>query len=136
MSFVAIQHSQQEAAPVKDNKRSLREIQEEEKSRQVEADFLKWWAEEEERVQQEALALAQFQEGTSKQESKSNRKPRPHKPKGKAKGPSTHGGVNAEIAAPSKPPQAASDTQHNFPASRKQQQRKSHQVKDKGTSDP
>lgn len=68
MSFVAIQHLQQEqVAPAKD-RRSLREIQAEEHALQEEADFLKWWTAEEERVQQEALALAQF-------ESASNQKP-------------------------------------------------------------
>ncbi len=60
MSFVAIQDSQKQlATPVKDT-RSFREIQEEEQSLQVEADFLKWWTAEEERVRLEELALAQF----------------------------------------------------------------------------
>ncbi|KDR81018.1 hypothetical protein GALMADRAFT_241641 [Galerina marginata CBS 339.88] len=82
MSFVAIQHSQQEqVVPVKD-KRSLREIQEEERALQAEADFLKWWTAEEERVQQEAQALAQF-ESTLNNANKNtpNRKPRHSKPK-------------------------------------------------------
>ena len=54
MSFVAIQQLQldQGFAPVSD-KRSLREIQEEQQARRVEDDFLKWWAAEEERVKQE-----------------------------------------------------------------------------------
>ncbi|KAF9483060.1 hypothetical protein BDN70DRAFT_874303 [Pholiota conissans] len=91
MSFVAIQYSQQEQfAPVKD-KRSLREIQEEEHALQEEADFLKWWTAEEERVKQETLALAQMQNIPNK---KSNaRKPRPPKQKAdsasNAAGPST-----------------------------------------------
>lgn len=56
MSFLAIQHSQQaRVAPPKD-KRSLREIQEEEHALQEEADFLIWWTAEEERLQQEAEA--------------------------------------------------------------------------------
>jgi len=59
MSFVAIQDSQKQLAPVKDT-RSFREIQEEEHSLQVEADFMKWWTAEEERVRLEALALVQF----------------------------------------------------------------------------
>ena len=76
MSFVAIQYSQQEqvASSVKD-KRSLREIQEEEQALEAEANFLKWWTAEEERVQEEALALAQFQSKPNKQP----RKPRHHK---------------------------------------------------------
>jgi hypothetical protein len=58
MSFLAIQHSQQaRVAPPKD-KRSLREIQEEEHALQTEADFLIWWTAQEERVQQEAEAEA------------------------------------------------------------------------------
>jgi len=68
MSFVAIQYSQQEhlVSPAKD-KRSLREIQEEEQALEAEANFLKWWTAEEERVQEEALALAQFQSTLNKQ---------------------------------------------------------------------
>jgi len=54
MSFMAIQQLQldQGFAPVND-KRSLREIQEEEQARQAEDDFLKWWAAEEERTKLE-----------------------------------------------------------------------------------
>ncbi|KAF8810432.1 hypothetical protein BYT27DRAFT_7186506 [Phlegmacium glaucopus] len=82
MSFVAIQYSQQEqlASPAKD-KRSLREIQEEEQALEAEADFLKWWTAEEERVQEEALALAQFQSKVNKQP----RKSRQHREKGQRK---------------------------------------------------
>jgi len=57
MSFAAIQDSQKQAQPVKDV-RSFREIQEEEQSLQIEADFLKWWTAEEERIKHEALHLA------------------------------------------------------------------------------
>jgi inhibitor of Bruton tyrosine kinase len=84
MSFVAIQYSQQEqllASPAKD-KRSLREIQEEEQALEAEANFLKWWTAEEERVQEEALILAQFQ---SKSNNKQSRKPRHGKEKGRRK---------------------------------------------------
>ena len=72
MSFVAIQYSQQEelVSPGKD-KRSLREIQEEEQALEVEANFLKWWRAEEERVKEETLALAQFQSKPNKQSRKS-----------------------------------------------------------------
>lgn len=41
------------------DKRSLRDIQEEEKAHQQEADFLKWWAKEEERVRLEMLGQEQ-----------------------------------------------------------------------------
>ena len=84
MSFVAIQYSQQEqllVSPAKD-KRSLREIQEEEQALEAEANFLKWWTAEEERVQEEALVLAQFQ---SKPNNKQSRKPR-HNNRDKEKG--------------------------------------------------
>lgn len=63
MSFAAIQLAQleQETVPAKD-KRSLKEIQEEEQARQAEADFLKWWAAEEERVKlEEQATLAALQ---------------------------------------------------------------------------
>ncbi|KAF8174215.1 hypothetical protein BJ912DRAFT_1147572 [Pholiota molesta] len=105
MSFVAIQYSQQEqVTPVKD-KRSLREIQEEEHALQEEADFLKWWTAEEERVQQEALALAQFQNTL-------NKKPPPRKnrqkqkvdtvPSGSGSQPKDQAGSSAQIP-PRKP---------------------------------
>jgi len=73
MSFVAIQYSQQEqlVSSSKD-KRSLREIQEEEQALEVEANFLKWWRAEEERVrEEETLAHAQFQSKPNKQSRKS-----------------------------------------------------------------
>ena len=85
MSFVAIQYSQQEqlATPAKD-KRSLREIQEEEQALEAEANFLKWWTAEEERVQEEALVLAQFQSKPNNN-NKQSRKPR-HRDNLKEKG--------------------------------------------------
>ncbi|KAJ7085719.1 hypothetical protein B0H15DRAFT_846085 [Mycena belliarum] len=59
VSFVAIQQLQLEQGTSSGrDKQSLREIQEEEKARQDEADFLKWWAAEEERVKLEAEAAA------------------------------------------------------------------------------
>lgn len=63
VSFVAIQHSQQEEQsgdPSKDQKRSLLEIQEEEKARRQEEEFLRWWEEEEMRVKLEMEALEAF----------------------------------------------------------------------------
>ena len=76
MSFVAIQYSQQEqllTSPAKD-KRSLREIQEEEQALEAEANFLKWWTAEEERVQEEALVLAaQFQSKPNNKQSRKHR---------------------------------------------------------------
>ena len=56
MSLVAIQQLEldQVAGGVNKEKRSLREIQEEEKERQQEADFLAWWTAEEERLRVEA----------------------------------------------------------------------------------
>ncbi|OSD05302.1 hypothetical protein PYCCODRAFT_1457329 [Trametes coccinea BRFM310] len=82
ISFAAIQLSQleQDVAPVKD-KRSLVEIQEEERARQAEEDFLRWWAAEEERVREEQAALAALLSGANKSPQKA-KKPRP--PKGKA----------------------------------------------------
>ena len=84
MSFVAIQYSQREqVVPVKD-KRSLKEIQEEEQSLQEEADFLKWWTAEEERLQR--VALAQFENNLSKPSQSSPRKPQNAKSRQKADG--------------------------------------------------
>jgi len=67
MSFVAIQQLQLEqvAGHIKD-KRSLREIQEEEKALQQEADFLAWWSAEEERIRLEAEIAAAPQDGRPK----------------------------------------------------------------------
>ena len=72
MSFAAIQQLQHEqgATPVKD-KRSLKEIQEEEQARRAEEEFLKWWTAEEERVRMEsevtsASTTAQSPKGPSK----------------------------------------------------------------------
>ncbi|KAJ7864863.1 hypothetical protein B0H14DRAFT_2735954 [Mycena olivaceomarginata] len=57
ISLVAIQQLQLEQGTSSGkDKRSLREIQEEETARQAEEDFLKWWASEEERVKAEAEA--------------------------------------------------------------------------------
>lgn len=58
MSFAAIQQLQleQDATP-KVDKRSLLEIQEEEQARQQEADFLRWWTAEEERMRAEQMAV-------------------------------------------------------------------------------
>ncbi|KAJ7709467.1 hypothetical protein B0H17DRAFT_1028081 [Mycena rosella] len=70
MSLVAIQQLQLEQGTSSGrDKRSLREIQEEEKARQAEADFLKWWAAEEERVKLEAQAVS-----VPKQSSRRNKK--------------------------------------------------------------
>jgi hypothetical protein len=105
MSFVAIQYSQQEqVTPVKD-KRSLREIQEEEHALQEEADFLKWWTAEEERVQQEALALAQFQNTLNKKPpSRKNRQKQKvdTAPSGSGSQPKDQAGSSAQIP-PRKP---------------------------------
>jgi len=70
------------------DKRSLRDIQEEERARQQEADFLKWWAAEEERVRLEMLEQEQglgrvmgARGGTNHQNKNKGGKPRPRKPK-------------------------------------------------------
>ncbi|KXN90352.1 BTB/POZ domain-containing protein 1 [Leucoagaricus sp. SymC.cos] len=80
ISFLAIQHSQQVEQfslvgdPSKD-KRSLVEIQkeekarrEEEKARKEEEDFLRWWEEEEARVRKEMETLETFKQGGNRGE--------------------------------------------------------------------
>jgi len=65
MSLVAIQQLQlEQGLPSSKDKRSLREIQEEERAQQQEAEFLKWWAAEEERVRLEAEELSKPQTRT------------------------------------------------------------------------
>ncbi|KAI0326994.1 hypothetical protein GY45DRAFT_1328251 [Cubamyces sp. BRFM 1775] len=80
VSFAAIQLSQleQDVAPAKD-KRSLVEIQEEERARQVEEDFLRWWAAEEARLKEEQAAALGGVERPQK-----SRKPKPPKAKAAA----------------------------------------------------
>ena len=79
-SFVAIQQLQldQGVGAIPD-KRSLREIQEEERARQAEDDFLKWWAAEEERVQSEEAQITSMSEGVGQQKSQRS-KPSKKKP--------------------------------------------------------
>ena len=64
------------------DKRSSRDIQEEERARQQEADFLKWWTREEERVRLEILEQAQARGGTGSRQHSKNKsgKTKPRKP--------------------------------------------------------
>ncbi|KAF8839385.1 hypothetical protein BDN67DRAFT_905719 [Paxillus ammoniavirescens] len=93
-SFAEIQRMQQiQGASAPKDKRSLREIQEEEQARQQEADFLKWWEAEEERVrletlQQEQLLSQVSQASTSHSNKKSRPKPRKVKADGQPNNPS------------------------------------------------
>ena len=84
VSFAEIQRAQQEQIPPKQDKRSLKDIQEEEHARQVEDDFLTWWAAEEERLRLE-------------QETTSQPKKQP-RPKNKGKKPSTAKGTSQPIS--------------------------------------
>lgn len=76
VSFLAIQHSQQEerlsVGDMYKDRQSLAEIQEEEKARREEEIFLQWWEEEEARVKMEIEALEAFKkgEGPSRKKSK------------------------------------------------------------------
>ena len=101
--------------PPKD-KRSLREIQEEEHALQAEADFLKWWTAEEERVQQEALALEEFQSNLQKpaQRSSSPRKslrnPKHNNKDKKDKGESAGAGFAQASTMPQRVPSTAGES--------------------------
>ena len=90
MSFAAIQLSQaqQDIVPAKD-KRSLREIQEEERARQEEEAFLRWWTAEEERLKAEELATAALLAGPTKRPKKQSR--------GAAKGRQNAGNANGPV---------------------------------------
>ncbi|KIJ65354.1 hypothetical protein HYDPIDRAFT_181161 [Hydnomerulius pinastri MD-312] len=99
LSFAEIQQLQRmQDAPAPKDKRSLREIQEEEQARQEarqqEDDFLKWWAAEEERVrletQQQEQLLLQGSNPRPSSKSRGGNKSNPRKPKagGKADQPS------------------------------------------------
>lgn len=79
VSLVAIQQLQLEQGTSSGrDKRSLREIQEEEKARQAEEDFLKWWTAEEERVKAEAEATSRPREVPKS--ARRNKKPRNRPP--------------------------------------------------------
>ncbi|KAJ7172083.1 hypothetical protein C8R46DRAFT_137864 [Mycena filopes] len=83
-SFVAIQQLQlEQGTSTGRDKRSLREIQEEEKAQQAESDFLKWWAAEEERVKAEAEAASRPRDvppTTPPKSTRRNRKPKNQRP--------------------------------------------------------
>lgn len=59
------------------DKRSLREIQEEEESRKTEEDFLKWWSAEEERIKLDSLQSLELSKRVK--QPRSSKKPRPSK---------------------------------------------------------
>ncbi|KAJ7461488.1 hypothetical protein FB451DRAFT_1404722 [Mycena latifolia] len=82
VSFVAIQQLQLEQGQGTSSrdKRSLREIQEEEKARQAEADFLKWWAAEEERVRLEAEAASRPRDAPKSPRRNNNKKSKSQRP--------------------------------------------------------
>lgn len=68
MSFIAIQQLQlEQIAGHSKDRRSLREIQEEESALQQEADFLVWWTAEEERIRLETEITAIPQDVRQKQ---------------------------------------------------------------------
>ncbi|KAI0057376.1 hypothetical protein BV25DRAFT_1973088 [Artomyces pyxidatus] len=79
VSFVAIQQSQSEQDTAPRDRRSLKEIQDEERDRQVEEDFMKWWAAEEERLRQEAEAVAPAPKA-SRSKKPTSKKQSPKKP--------------------------------------------------------
>jgi hypothetical protein len=98
-SFADIQALQvaQARAPEKD-KRSLREIQAEEAERRAEDDFLKWWAEEEERTRVELGGPGPAAPSTG--DGKKKKRP-PRKPK--ADGPPHNSDAPGPSTAPARP---------------------------------
>ncbi|OSX64580.1 hypothetical protein POSPLADRAFT_1073959 [Postia placenta MAD-698-R-SB12] len=66
MSFAAIQELQREQNNPAKDKRSLVHIQEEERARQIEEDFLKWWATAEARLQEEQKASSSTAQAASR----------------------------------------------------------------------
>jgi hypothetical protein len=67
------------------DKKSLRDIQAEEEARQQEKDFLRWWAEEEERVRLESEAMSRALAESQTQAGKSKRRGKGGKDIGRAK---------------------------------------------------
>ncbi|OCH89259.1 hypothetical protein OBBRIDRAFT_842555 [Obba rivulosa] len=125
-SFVAIQQMQleQDETPAKD-KRSLLQIQEEERARQVEEDFMRWWAAEEARLHAEQEAETPQRSQKPRKTKKPKPKPtdggsqahdqeRPDKPKDKrADGDSQRQGQDREKPRPSRKPRPP---KHNQPS--------------------
>ncbi|KAJ6490578.1 hypothetical protein C8R47DRAFT_1319740 [Mycena vitilis] len=81
ISLVAIQQLQlEQGTSTSKDKRSLREIQEEETARQAEEDFLKWWSAEEERVKAEAEAASRTRDAPKSSRRKKPKNQRPSLP--------------------------------------------------------
>ncbi|KIY50975.1 hypothetical protein FISHEDRAFT_38071 [Fistulina hepatica ATCC 64428] len=85
MSFAEIQQAQlhQRSASVVGPRKSLREIQDEEWALQREAEFLKWWEEEERRVKEEMEAVVRQKEveGTAAQRTRGKKRYHPRRPR-------------------------------------------------------
>jgi hypothetical protein len=72
----------QQALPVEKDKRTLREIQDEERARQEENDFLKWWAEEEARTKRELDdAIVASNNANAEPNASEKKRRKPKKPK-------------------------------------------------------
>lgn len=101
MSFAAIQELQreQDSAPAKD-KRSLKEIQAEEREKQVEADFLKWWTAEEERMRMEQVVASSEQQ---------QQRPKAQKERGRGRGGKGPGPASASGSGGKKVEHAGGD---------------------------
>ena len=79
MSLVAIQQLELEQhSNLTKDKRSLKEIQEEERARQVEEDFLRWWATEEARLKAEEQSAVEAATKSSKPRKSKKPKPKPN----------------------------------------------------------
>ncbi|KAG8936134.1 hypothetical protein FRC02_004452 [Tulasnella sp. 418] len=102
-SFVAIQEQQREQ--IRDDKKikkSLLDIQEEERAKQVEADFERWWASEEAKVRMEQEMVNQATAASAKSQEPGNR---PRQPRSKARGrkPSKNSGARVSSTAAAGP---------------------------------
>lgn len=109
-SFVAIQQAQidQGSSSSTKDKRSLREIQEEERAHQAEEDFMKWWAAEEERVRFEAEVIATSSATSTSATNVPRKGPRRHRPHKDKDGP-----VDNQRAPASVPSKSHADSLHN-----------------------
>jgi hypothetical protein len=109
----------QQALPVEKDKRTLREIQDEERAHQEENDFLKWWAEEEARTKQELDdAIVASNNANANAGDKKKRKPR------KAKDLRDVGTGSGSLAAPVTGPSTGSADTSPTTAERPQKPRR------------
>ena len=103
ISFAEIQQLQSRPhIAAKEEHRSLRDIQAEETELQAEAEFMKWWTAEEERIrlENEAIAVSLLQQPQEIQQQRQQQQQHRHGRKGKKSAPAAEGESASGLRAP------------------------------------